>query len=75
MDTSNENTPVATTIYSQTKRELDEFFNKYIHIAGTSKQESARYLDSRNRKYMYNQWETINLIDLYYNSKFEINNE
>ena len=71
MDTSNENTPVATTIYSQTKRELDEFFNKYIHIAGTSKQESARYLDSRNRKYMYNQWETINLIDLYYNSKFE----
>lgn len=71
MDTSNENSPVAESIYSQTKRELDEFFNKHIHIAGTQKQESARYLDSKNRKYMYNQWETINLIDLYYNSKFE----
>lgn len=71
MDTSNENTPVATTVFSQTKRELEEFFTKHIHIAGTQKQESARYLDSKNRKYVYNQWETINLIDLYYNSKFE----
>lgn len=71
MDTSNENTPVAQSIYAQTKRELEEFFNKHIHIAGTEKQESARYLDSRNRKYTFNQWQTINLIDLYYNSRFE----
>jgi len=66
-----ENSTIADTLYGQTKRELDEFFNKHVHIAGTQKQESARYLDSRNRKYLFNQWETLNLIDLYYNSKFE----
>lgn len=58
-------------VYSETKRELDEFYNKNLYLAGTNDQESARYLDTKNRKWVYNQFKTINLIDLYYGSKFE----
>lgn len=61
----------ATNIYAQLKYELDEFYNKNLYLAGTNDQESARYLDTKNRKFVYNQWKTVNMIDLYYNSKFE----
>lgn len=61
----------ATNVYAETKEELDEFFNKNLYLAGTNDQESARYLDTKNRKWVYNQFKTINLIDLYYGSKFE----
>jgi hypothetical protein len=61
----------AANIYGQLRKEIQEFFNKHIHIAGSKLQETARYLDTYNRRYVFNQWENINLIDLYYNSKFE----
>lgn len=61
----------ANNVYAQVKEELDEFYNKNLYLAGTHDQQSARYLDTKNRKFVYNQWKTINLIDLYYNSKFE----
>ena len=61
----------ATTVYGEIKEELDEFYNKNLYLAGTNDQESARYLDTKNRKWVYNQFKTINLIDLYYGSKFE----
>ena len=61
----------ASNVYAETKEELDEFYNKNLYLAGTNDQESARYLDSKNRKWVYNQFKTINLIDLYYGSKFE----
>lgn len=72
MDTNyDEGSTYAQDVFGQLRKENDEFFNKQIHIAGSRHQETARYLDTNNRKYVYNQWETINLIDLYYNSKFE----
>lgn len=58
-------------VYGQIQKELHEFFNNKIHIAGTKNEEEARYLKKANRNYEFSQWETINLIDLYYNSKFE----
>lgn len=61
----------AHTLYGQLKIELDEFYQKNLYLAGTNDQESARYLDTKNRKFVYNQWKTVNMIDLYYNSKFE----
>lgn len=61
----------AANVYSEMKQELDDFYNKNLYLAGTNDQESARYLDSKNRKWVYNQFKTINLIDLYYGSKFE----
>lgn len=63
--------PYAKDIYSQLKYELAEFYEKNLYLAGTNDQESARYLDTKNRKFIFNQWKTVNLIDLYYNSKFE----
>lgn len=64
--------PYATTLYGELKRELGEFYEKNIYLAGVNDQESARYLDTKNRKFVYNQFKTVNLIDLYYNSKFEM---
>lgn len=58
-------------IYAQTQKELDSFFHDKIHIAGTSNNENARYLSSKGKNFEFSQWEMVNLIDLYYNSKFE----
>lgn len=58
-------------IHSQIKKELEDFFSQKIHIAGTSQDDGARYLASKGKNYEFSQWDTINLIDLYYNSKFE----
>lgn len=60
------------SLKGQIKKELHEFFTTRIQIAGMSNDgESARYLNRQNRDYTFNQWEMVNLIDLYYNSKFE----
>ena len=58
-------------IFAQTKKELDSFFHDKVHIAGISKNENARYMTGKSKSYEFSQWETVNLIDLYYNSKFE----
>lgn len=58
-------------IYAQLQKELYEFFNTKVHIAGNKSSDSARFLTNKNKNYEFSQWETINLIDLYYNSKFE----
>jgi len=59
-------------IYAQIHKELDDFFTEKIKIAGTKQEgESVRYLSKQSKNYEFSQWETINLIDLYYNSKFE----
>lgn len=59
-----------STIYSKIQDELEEFFTTKVHLAGTSTNDIRRLArDSKN--YDFSQWETINLIDLYYNSKFE----
>lgn len=58
-------------IFTQIQKEVQNFKQDKIRIAGSENNEDARYLKKETRGYFFNQWETINLIDLYYNSKFE----
>lgn len=59
-------------IFSQTQKELHSYFHDKIHIAGTVNDDSNRFLGgTKNRGYEFSQWQMINLIDLYWNSKFE----
>ena len=57
-------------IFGQIGKEIQSFKNDRILIAGT-KEETGRYLNKAQKGYQFSQWETLNLIDLYYNSKFE----
>ncbi len=58
-------------IFGQIKKEIQDFKQDWIHIAGIDKEEQARYLQRRSTGYEFNQRQVINLIELYYNSKFE----
>lgn len=58
-------------IFGQINKEIESFRRDKIRIAGSENNEDARYLKQETRGYFFNQWEVINLIDLYYNSKFE----
>lgn len=58
-------------IFGQIAKEIDEFKHDRIRIAGSENTEDARYLRKETRGYLFSQYETIQLIDLYYNSKFE----
>lgn len=58
-------------IFGQIAKELESFKRDKIRIAGNETNDDARYLKKETRGYFFNQWETVNLIDLYYNSKFE----
>lgn len=58
-------------IFGQVKKEVQEYFQDKVHIAGTQNNENARYLSKDTVNYYFSQWETINLIDLFYNSKFK----
>jgi len=56
----------------QLKKEIEEFNNKKIKLATPNfDSDSVRYLKNDNKTYFYNQRQTINIVDLYYNSKFE----
>lgn len=57
-------------IFGQVTKELEQFKNDKVQIAGVSN-DSGRYLSKSEKGYQFNQSETLNLIDLYYNSKFE----
>lgn len=57
-------------IIGQIGKELQSFKQDKILIAGT-KEETGRLLNKKEKGYSFSQWETLNLIDLYYNSKFE----
>ena len=57
-------------IIGQIGKEVLSFKQDKILIAGTQ-QETGRYLNKDQRGYKFSQYETLNLIDLYYNSKFE----
>lgn len=62
------------SLFGQIQKEIQDFRTTKIHIAGTDNGEQARYLTTHTRGYQFSQWETVNLIDLYYNSKFETGN-
>jgi hypothetical protein len=58
---------VAFSLHGQIQKELSEFFQDRIKIAGVSSDNpiaSATGFD-------FSQWETLNIIELYYNSQFE----
>ena len=59
-------------IGSQIKKDLDDFYSSKVKL-NSSKQsdENIRFAKKETGGYYFNQSETINLIDLYFNSKFE----
>lgn len=58
-------------IYTKLLEELDDFRNGKIVIAGDQPNGSVRYLSSAQGGYVFSQRKVLNMIDLYYNSKFE----
>ena len=58
-------------IFDELKNELAEYYTGKVHIAGIQQEGTAKYLRKEEKGYTFSQWETINLIELYYNSKFE----
>ncbi len=58
-------------IFGTIQKEVQDFKQDRIRIAGSENNEDARYLKKETRGYFFSQYETLNLIDLYYNSKFE----
>lgn len=59
------------SIGKQIQTELDDCEKKKVMLASTQNDRTVRYLSKDPVGYYYNQRETINLIDLYSNSKFE----
>lgn len=57
-------------IFGQIGKELEEF-EEQITITTTKENTGNRYLNKKQKGYSFNQKEVLNLIDLYYNSKFE----
>ncbi len=57
-------------IFGQIGKELEEFEERIV-ITTTKENTGNRYLNKKQKGYNFNQKETLNLIDLYYNSKFE----
>ena len=61
-------------IFSQVSNEINEFFSSSVHIAGNTGA-TNRGLRSAGRHdstgYAHSQWNTLNKIEMYYNSQFE----
>lgn len=58
-------------IFGQVTKELEQFKNEKVQIAGQESGNDVRYLKRQDSGYSFSQKDTLNLIDLYYNSKFE----
>ena len=58
-------------IFSQISKEIEDFKFKKIRVAGLDTGEDARYLVNQTKGYWFSQREMLEVIDLYYNSKFE----
>jgi hypothetical protein len=61
---------IGFNIYTQIRKEIDSFYNEKIHLAGKQPEGNVRFLSKENQTYSFNQYETLNLIDMYWNSKF-----
>lgn len=57
-------------IYAEVGKEIQSFNDKIL-IAGKQEDSGNRYLSKNQKGYFFNQKETLDLIDLYYNSKYE----
>ncbi len=58
-------------LFGNLKKNLEDFNNNKVVIATNKIQENARYLDGKDKGYMFSQKENINLINLFVNSKFQ----
>lgn len=58
-------------IFAQLYKEINEFETEKIHIAGSEESQELSKLKGTAIGYDYSQKDTLNLIELYYNSKFE----
>lgn len=58
-------------LYQQLSTELSDFFGADLTLAGTVKNEGVKFLSDKETTYSFNQWQTINRIEMYYNSQFE----
>lgn len=56
-------------VYAQIGKELQSFDEKIL-IAGKKENENNRYLNRKEKGYLFSQKETLELIDMYYNSVF-----
>lgn len=61
-------------IFGQIAKELESFRQDKIQIAGSGQNTDARYLGRNDKGYSFSQYQTVDLIELYYNSKFETGN-
>lgn len=57
-------------IYGQLKQELQDFFQNKILLADADAESRVRELAQDDSAYYFSQWETLNTIELYYNSQF-----
>ena len=55
------------SIYGQLQKELTDFFQNKVKIAGIQTDNPL----ASSVGFDFSQWETLNLIELYYNSQFE----
>ena len=58
-------------IFADLQKDIQSFDNDIVTIASTSDENSVRYASTKTGGYLYSQKKVLNLIDLYYNSKFE----
>jgi len=58
-------------IFAQLNKELQSFDNDQVLIASSNDSGSVRMLSQAQKGYSFSQKDTLNLIDLYYNSKFD----
>ena len=58
-------------IFAQTRKELDDFFTGKLKLFDVQNAAGTATLSKTPSYHLYSQWETVNLIELYYNSKFQ----
>lgn len=58
-------------LLAQLKKELGDFHQNKIDIANVANSGDVRHARQNNAGYQFSQNDTVNLIDLYYNSKFQ----
>ena len=58
-------------IFAQLNKELADFDQEKIYIAGSEDSQDLSRLSGTEKGYVFSQKETLNTIELYYNSKFE----
>lgn len=62
---------IGFNIFEQINKELDDFYRMKSSLTGKKiENSSVRFLRKKDSTYLYNQADTIGLIDLYWNSKF-----